>query len=256
MSKQVGYYWRLVMTAFSFFSFGALGVLFSITLFPLLYILPSKDKTARNQLVVHFIFKSFVKMMQLLGVLSVSVSNREKLKHSAGKLVIANHPSLIDVVLLIAHLPETSCIVKQSLWRNPCMSMIISAAGYIKNGAEPELVLSACQRSFAKGASLIIFPEGTRTTPGEDLNMQRGAANIALRCAVDFLPVTIRVSPTTLTKSEPWYSIPAQKPHFSLDIGDTIFAQDVCEDENSDSRKARALTRYLQQHFYKELNCQ
>ncbi|MDO6685299.1 MULTISPECIES: lysophospholipid acyltransferase family protein [unclassified Agarivorans] len=256
MSKRVNYYWRLSMTALSFLTFGMLGVLLSLTLFPILNFIPARDKLARNQFIVHKIFKSFVLMMRGLGVLSVSVSNEHKLGQSAGKLVIANHPSLIDVVLLIAHLPETNCIVKQSLWRNPCMSMIISAAGYIKNGAEPEDVLKACQQELDKGASLIIFPEGTRTTPGEALKMQRGAANIALRCSVDLLPVTIKVSPTTLTKSEPWYAIPASKPHFSLDIGDPIRSHDICLNDESDSRKARTITRYLQQHFYKELNCQ
>ncbi|GGB08004.1 lysophospholipid acyltransferase family protein [Agarivorans gilvus] len=256
MSQRLNYYWRLVMTAFSFLSFGVFGVFLSLTLFPILHFIPAHDKQARNQLLVHKIFKYYVAMMRLLGVLSVSVSDKDKLQQSAGKLVIANHPSLIDVVLLIAHLPETSCIVKQSLWRNPCMSMIISAAGYIKNDAEPELVLKACGQSFNKGASLIIFPEGTRTTPGEQLKMQRGAANIALRCAVDFLPVTIKVTPTTLTKSEPWYAIPATKPHFSLVVGDPIHTKQLCLADTSDAKKARTITRHLQQHFYKELNCQ
>ncbi|UPW19339.1 1-acyl-sn-glycerol-3-phosphate acyltransferase [Agarivorans sp. TSD2052] len=256
MSQRINYFWRLAMTAVCFFCFGGLGLMLSLTLFPLLKIIPASDKQARSQFYVHIIFKCFVTMMQYLGVLSVSVSKGYKLQQSPGSLVIANHPSLIDVVLLIALLPKTSCIVKQSLWRNPCMSLIISAAGYIKNGADPETVLSECQNSFNKGASLIVFPEGTRTTPGQQLQMQRGAANIALRCAVDVLPVTIRVTPSTLTKSEPWYSIPASKPHFSLDIGDLINTGDICVATEGDSRNARTITRYLQQHFYKELNCQ
>ncbi len=256
MRQVINYYWRLLMTAFSFFSFGVIGIVLSLSLFPVLRLIPAKDKQTRNQLLVHKIFRSYVAMMRMLGVLSVAVEHSDKLQQSAGKLVIANHPSLIDVVLLIAHLPETSCIVKQSLWRNPCMSIIISAAGYIKNNAEPEVVLEACGQNLNKGASLIIFPEGTRTTPGEELRMQRGAANIALRCAVDFLPVTIRVTPTTLTKSEPWYAIPQSKPHFSLVVGDPITTRQLCLTETSDAKNARTITRHLQQHFYKELNCQ
>jgi hypothetical protein len=50
----------------------------------------------------------------------------------------------------------------------------------------------------------------------------RGAANVALRAAAELTPVYIQCEPTTLTKSEPWYRIPARRPHFSLVVGEDL----------------------------------
>ncbi|WP_164570717.1 lysophospholipid acyltransferase family protein, partial [Pseudomonas viridiflava] len=72
------------------------------------------------------------------------------------------------------------------------------------------------------GQTLIIFPEGTRTQPGQPPAFHRGAAAIALRGASMITPVTIKVSPTTLTKAEPWYRIPQRRVHFTLHVGADI----------------------------------
>ena len=61
--------------------------------------------------------------------------------------------------------------------------------------------------------------EGTRTTPGQPLRLQRGAANIAVRCGADLRLAHIHCQPTTLTKQESWYHIPTRKPHFHVMIG-------------------------------------
>ena len=98
---------------------------------------------------------------------------------------------------------------------------------------------------------MIIFPEGTRTRPNEPMVFHRGAANVALRAAAVVTPVYIRCEPTTLTKSEPWYRIPARRPHFSLSVGDDL--------DLSPYRPAplpsgsRALNEHLHQHFQQEL---
>ena len=112
--------WRIFGTGLSFACFGLGGVLLSLTLFPLLRLTsPDRDTTRRRiQRAMHYTFRLFVLQMTLLGVISYEVRGRERLRRG-GALVVANHPSLIDVVLLIALMPEADCIVKQALWRNP-----------------------------------------------------------------------------------------------------------------------------------------
>jgi 1-acyl-sn-glycerol-3-phosphate acyltransferase len=68
----------------------------------------------------------------------------------------------------------------------------------------------------------VIFPEGTRTVPGEPLQMRRAAANIALRGARVLTPVFITCEPPMLSKHEPWYRIPPRRAHFTLRVGDDI----------------------------------
>jgi 1-acyl-sn-glycerol-3-phosphate acyltransferase len=73
-----------------------------------------------------------------------------------------------------------------------------------------------------EGQTLIVFPEGTRTTPGQAPVFHRGAAAIALRGARTITPVFITVRPTTLTKAEPWYRIPDRRVHVHLRVGEDI----------------------------------
>ncbi|MCD2476569.1 1-acyl-sn-glycerol-3-phosphate acyltransferase, partial [Staphylococcus aureus] len=78
------------------------------------------------------------------------------------------------------------------------------AASYICNDSGVG-VIDDCIASLRAGNNLIIFPEGTRTTPGRPVQLQRGAANIAIRGRCDMTPVHIRCSPPALSKELPWW---------------------------------------------------
>jgi 1-acyl-sn-glycerol-3-phosphate acyltransferase len=144
----------------------------------------------------------------------------EKLERE-GLLVLANHPTLIDTVFIMAFIPNADCIVKSRLLTNPVMRGFILHTGYITNDQGGNLI-EAANASLKSGASLVIFPEGTRTTPGKALKFQRGAANIALRCGVDITPIVIACDPPTLSKNHKWHDIPARPIVISFSIKDDL----------------------------------
>ena len=241
--------WRLFGTCLSFACFGLGGVLLSLTLFPLLRLTSPDRDTARRrvQRAMHYAFRLFVLEMRLLGVMDCEVEGVERLR-AGGRLVVANHPSLIDVVLLIALLPEADCIVKQALWRNPFLRWPVAWADYISNDDSAEMVEAAAARLRA-GRSLIIFPEGTRSVPGRPLAMQRGAARIALAAGAEVLPVSILCNPPLLTKGVPWYRIPPVPGHWRLVVGQPLRAQDYAPAGIPEPLAARRLTRHFAEYF-------
>ena len=98
---------------------------------------------------------------------------------------------------------------------------------------------------------MIFFPEGTRTRPKQPMVFHRSGANIALRAAASVTPVYIRVEPTTLTKAEPWYRIPARRPHFTLIVGEDL---DLSRYRETPLPVAsRALNERLHEQFEPEL---
>ena len=103
---------------------------------------------------------------------------------------------------------------------------------------------SAPPRGVAGGV-LLIFPEGTRSTPGQPLQLQRGAANIAVRCRADLRLVHILCRPGTLTKQVPWYRIPPSRPHFQVSIREKIAIDPFVQDVASPAVAARQLTQFL-----------
>jgi 1-acyl-sn-glycerol-3-phosphate acyltransferase len=251
----INYLWRLLATGFSFTIFGIGGLFLTLLVFPLINLF-SRDAKLRKQRarkVIHHSFRLFINMMSLFGMFDFDVyQDKHRLLSSGGKLVIANHPTLIDVVVLLAIMPHADCIVKQGLWNNPFLKGVVKAAGYIKNSQDTDELLEACKRSLNQGYSLIIFPEGTRTKAKGGMLLQRGASNIAIRCNADLVPVTICCHPLTLSKEESWYHIPRTKAHFLLRVEDTIEIERFQQPEMSLSIRARRLTEYLTEYFIGE----
>lgn len=244
--------WRLLFTGLSFTLFGLGGLLLRLVCFPLVRLLYPDPLVQRrcSRMLVQYAFRYFVCFMHRTGVITWHISHPERLG-KPGQMVVANHPSLIDVVLLIACIRDAGCVVKQGLWDNPFTRGPVQAAGYISNDASVEMIENTAQ-ALREGQTLVIFPEGTRTTPGQMPRFHRGAAAIAIRGARCVTPVVIRVNPTTLTKAEPWYRIPSRRVHFSLEVGEAIDPQHFAQQAPAPIA-SRRLDALLHDYFVQEL---
>ena len=251
MMRPLRYYLRVAATASSFALFGLGGVTIPWLAYPIIRFAPISP--ARRQLwarrLIQKVFSLFIHYMRLLDVVTWDVQGAEKLRRS-GLLLLANHPTLLDVVFLVAFIPNADCIVKGALTRNPAMRGFIKLTGFITNDTGPELIESV-QQSIHAGGVLIIFPEGTRTTPGESLHFRRGAANLALRTHTDITPVTISCTPWGLSKQHKWYDGAVAPMHFVFRVGDDIPISDYSR--LPPSKAARQLNRDLEHYFEEEV---
>lgn len=216
------YYVRLATTGLGFLLFGVGGVLLGIVVVPLLLLVPggSAARRLRVRRMIQLAFRFFASFMHHSGAISFSVVGAERLGRP-GQLIVANHPSLIDIVLLIACTPAAGCVVKREAWSNPAMVIAVTGAGYVPN-APTDVMIERAAALLSAGECLIMFPEGTRTVPHAALHFHRGAASVALRAARIVTPVFIRVEPPSLTKHMHWYQLPDPRAHFALRVGGDI----------------------------------
>jgi len=252
LSGPLGRAWRVLGTGFSFVVFGAAALLLSVTVCPLLALTAPSRKVARARIqrALHYGCRFFVGLMKTVGVISYELHGIERLAQhpggAQGRLILANHPSLIDAVFLLAWTPQAVCIVKQALKHNPFLSWTVNWSGYVSNDT-PVRLIQNCVATLKDGQSLIMFPEGTRSVPGRPREFKRGAAWIALRAEAEILPVVIRCEPIMLTKGTPWYQVPPRPGHFTIVVGEPLQPSSFRAAGTSPAQAAARLTQQLLQ---------
>jgi 1-acyl-sn-glycerol-3-phosphate acyltransferase len=114
----------------------------------------------------------------------------------SGAVVVCNHLSYIDPLLLISLFPRHTTIVKDRLFRIPIFGWMLGLSGYLpasSQGAQAERLLRRMEQMpafLAAGGNLIVFPEGTRSRDGRVGNLNPGAFKIARLCRA---PVAVAV---------------------------------------------------------------
>lgn len=115
-----------------------------------------------------------------------------------GAVVVCNHISYLDPILLISIFNRHTTIVKSTFFSVPIFNWMLKAAGYLPSSAQGPLAGLAIRRlehlgSFlASGGVVFVFPEGTRSRDGRLGPFSKGAFRIARRCRVPVKIVRIR----------------------------------------------------------------
>lgn len=252
MPERLDRAWRVLATGLCFAAFGAGSLVLGLLVFPLLHLLV-RDPARRvrgARAVIRATFRFFIGLMRATGVLTFEVEGAERLR-GGGRLILANHPTLIDVVLLMSLIEQGDCIVKGALGRNPFTRGPVRAAGFVFNDGG-EGLLEDCLKSLRTGNNLIIFPEGTRSAAGGPMRLQRGAARVAVHGALDITPVRIRCTPATLGKGEKWYRVPHRRPHFRIAVDEAIPVSPFIAAAPHPALAARHLNEHLTAYFSRE----
>lgn len=251
MPRRAAYLWRVFRTGLGFGVFGAGALIVALCVFPLVARLPG-DRERRAQRLVHLTFRLWVWLSTGLGLLRVRWNGTERLREQPPCVVVANHPTLIDIVLLIACMPQADCVVKNAAWRNPFLRWVVTGAGYIRNDGGGTLI-DTCASRVRRGRWLVLFPEGTRS-PAQRLGpFHRGAAHVALRSGAPLLPVVITCDPPTLTKGQKWYDVPERAVQFTVQVGERIGPGELTVADPREGVAARRLTAEMRVLYEQKL---
>ena len=228
VSNKFLYAYRVLGKWFAFFFFGFNSAIASITIFPLMRLILHPrarfQKYARR--FVSSFFRLFIFIMRLLKIFDFKSDSKENYRRLSSKVIVANHPSILDVVMLIALIPNADCIVSGHLQRG--ILRIIIRQLYIINSDDLNDILVSCTDSLKQGSCLIIFPEGTRTKRNQKMVLKKGAARIALASGCGIVPVHIGgTDKFGLGKKDPWPAYnPTEQYIYDLSMKDEINPDD------------------------------
>jgi 1-acyl-sn-glycerol-3-phosphate acyltransferase len=173
--------------------------------------LPRRFGEPLGQFMIMAGFRFFVALMKLSGIIKCDLRALDRLRGQASLVIIPNHPTLLDAVLVISRLPRVVCTAKARLLRNPFLGGGARMAGFIRNDVPTRLIREGVQQVRA-GRQLLIFPEGTRTGAAAVDDFKGGFALIAKRVGAPVQTVFIESNSRFLGKGWPL----TRKPEFPL----------------------------------------
>lgn len=225
---------------------GALGLLcltwlpFAALLGPLL---PQRIGQPLGRVVARVCFRAYLGLLGACCACRFDLGELDQLRDQGPLILAANHPSLLDAVLILSRVPNTVCIMKAAVLDNLFFGAAARLARFIPNDAPLAMIVGA-REELLRGAQLLFFPEGTRTTNFPIGPCQPSIGLIARRSQVAVQTLLIEFSTPYLGKQWPLFKPPQLPLRCSVRLGRRF-------DPPTD---VRAFALELENYFRSELN--
>ena len=201
-------------------------------------VLPRQRGQAIGRAGIAYGYRMFWAIASATGMLRLEAEALDVLREERGLIVVANHPSMLDALMLVARLPRATCIMKASLLRNIFLGAGARLARYVSNESPLAMVRQAVD-ALKQGGQLVMFPEGTRTTQQPLNPFMPGVTLIAKLAKAPIQTVFIDTESPYLSKGWPLWKLPPLPIVFTVRMGERF----------APSRDADALLKELEQYF-------
>jgi 1-acyl-sn-glycerol-3-phosphate acyltransferase len=222
MAMQIKNWFKgVVQTAaffFAYFMFAAIGMVVSVICVLPAFLFQGGRARFFGQKLIQALFTFFMGYLRVFGLVELDASDVSELRAAEGLIIAANHPGLLDAVLVVSQLPHAVCLMKGSLARNLIFSGTARLAGYVHNKSGVGLV-KKCEERLKEKANLLVFPEGTRTVGGKLLPFKMGFALVAVLTRSPVQTIIITANSNYLGKGWPLFKKPVFPLRYALRLG-------------------------------------
>jgi 1-acyl-sn-glycerol-3-phosphate acyltransferase len=196
---------------------GLLGLL-ALPIALVLMGLPAATRIPAGRRLISRGLAGYLYFLKVFCSVRVDSSALDTVRLESPLIIIANHPSLLDAVVLLARLPRAVCVMKGSLKRNILFGPMAHLAGYVSNDDPMTLIRQTCDE-LAGGAQILIFPEGTRTLVFPVNPFSEATAFIAARSGVPVQALFLAFSSPYLGKAWPLFRRPVLPLGITVKLG-------------------------------------
>ncbi|MBN1654757.1 MAG: 1-acyl-sn-glycerol-3-phosphate acyltransferase [Deltaproteobacteria bacterium] len=140
----------------------------------------------------------------LMPIWRVSIEGRERIPNHISYVMVSNHQSLLDILVLFGLFKNFKWVSKSEIFRIPFVGWNMLLCDYVSlsRGRKAGMLrmMRDCRRHIERGSSVLIFPEGTRSEDGELRRFRDGAFILARSTGVDIIPIAIDGTSDALPK--------------------------------------------------------
>lgn len=205
--------------------FAVMCLAWSLVAVPLGLLLPERTGLRLGRWAIMVGFRAYLRIIELSGLVECDLDALDSLGDERSLIIAPNHPSLIDVVLIVSRLPNAACIIKANLWDQIILGGSARLAGYIRNISQARLIVDAT-REIESGSQLLVFPEGTRTRGKQIQPFKGGFALIAKRAQAPVQTVFIEINHPFLCKECSLLKKPEFPLQFRARLGERFLPPD------------------------------
>jgi 1-acyl-sn-glycerol-3-phosphate acyltransferase len=187
--------------------------------------LPRRWRRAAARYTMMGIFRLFSSILTAAGAYELDLDAIETLRGGPPLILAPNHPTLIDAILFLSRHPDLVCILKPELMGNFFLGAGARLAGFIRSDP-PRRMIREAVAELRRGALVLLFPEGTRTTHAP-LNPLTGSAGVIARQAR--VPIQVAVIETDSpysSKGWPIFKVPRLPIRYRVRLGRRLEAAD------------------------------
>ncbi|MGC3985575.1 MAG: lysophospholipid acyltransferase family protein [Pseudorhodoferax sp.] len=197
---------------------GAMSLTWNLVCMLLYPLLPRAQGTVVGRAAISSVYRGFWACAQWLGLMRIDYKALDALSRDQGLIIAANHPCMLDALLIVARVPRGICIMRASLMRNPFLGAGARMARYIRNDPPRGMIRGAVENLRA-GGQLVLFPEGTRTVAPPVNPFRPGITLMAHLARVPIQTVFIETDTGYLRKGWPIWRAPQFPMAFTVRLG-------------------------------------
>ncbi len=206
------------------------------------WVLPARAGRFVGRYVIMWSFRFYLRFLAVFCYCRFDLDELDALRGDQPLIIVANHPSLLDAVIVLSRFPNMVCMMKAALMRNALFGAAARLAGYICNDAALDSILRS-REELQAGAQLLLFPEGTRTTRFPVNACSGSVGLIAGRTRVPVQALLIEFSSPYLGKHWPLFRRPRLPLRVRVRVGRRFVPP----------KDAHDFARELEQYFHSEL---
>ena len=215
-----------------------LEIVFGCVVGTIIKILPFRKK--ENTLWFHRLtYKTMKLNIHHIWGVKILIHNDHNEEFNRGSIIISNHQSILDPVLMLALSPHVKILISEKVWKNPIVHSLFKLEGFINLNQPMEILKEEISKSIQNGYNVVLFPEGQRNDE-KITRFHKGAFYIAQEIDADILPIYLHGVGHVMPKGSGF----ASRGQIDIEIGKRIPAKELC--------KFGATNQLIAHHFQEE----
>ncbi len=162
-----------------------------------------ENKNGTGKRIYHRILSAYTwSVIYIMGNVKKKIINPEREGLSKPCIMIANHQSFLDILIMTMLFPNVVLLTNEWVWNSPLFGKLVRMAGYYRVADGIENGIGRLAEKVRSGYSIVVFPEGTRTPDAQIKRFHKGAFFLAEKLQLDILPVLIHGTAYTMSKGD------------------------------------------------------